>query len=178
MDLAPFQGTWVEVTETITYGEWATGKYALHMSKVSDQSTLFSYSNDSIRTWKTNADFCRPKWGIYRSIVDSTSLKDEEVLFADFSIQEVKGPALSLEESPFSKNLWLYPNPLGEVLNLDKLVLRKYQQLMLYNQAGQVVLSKNLMENKIPVAHLKKGVYIAVLSGKGNLPVSMKILKK
>ncbi|MFK7948626.1 MAG: hypothetical protein AB8G11_13630 [Saprospiraceae bacterium] len=39
-----------------------------------------SYSDNNIRMWKTDAEFIRPKWGIYRSLNDSTSLRDEEVL--------------------------------------------------------------------------------------------------
>jgi len=51
---------------------------------------LFSYSNSNIRTWKTDADFLRPKWGIYRSLKDADNLRDEAVLFADFSIKELE----------------------------------------------------------------------------------------
>lgn len=85
-NLSDFKGVWVEVTETITYGE--SGIYDLSIVKISDGSTLFSYSNPSIRMWKTDASFLRPKWGIYRSLNNSIQLRDETVLFADFYIKE------------------------------------------------------------------------------------------
>lgn len=85
--LANFKGIWVEATETITYGE--SGSYELSLNRVSDNSSLFYYIDGNIRMWKTGADFQRPKWGIYRSLNNSAQLRDEEVLFADFSIEEL-----------------------------------------------------------------------------------------
>ncbi len=87
VDLAPFKDTWVEVTETVLYNE--SGRYSIEISKVSDGTSLFSYTNNSIRMWKTNADFIRPKWGIYRSLNSPTDLRDEIVDFANFSIHEL-----------------------------------------------------------------------------------------
>lgn len=85
--LNDFKGVWVEATETITFGE--SGSYELSLNRISDNASLFYYLNPNIRMWKTEADFLRPKWGIYRSLNNSSQLRDEEVLFADFSIDEV-----------------------------------------------------------------------------------------
>lgn len=90
VDLTPFKGQWVEVTETVVYGEKETGEYAISVNSISNNKELFSYTNKSIRTWKTGARFIRPKWGIYRSLKDSDSLSDEQVLFADFKVTELK----------------------------------------------------------------------------------------
>jgi len=90
VDLSLFKGLWVEVVETVIYGEKGIGNYEIEMKEFSTQNTLFSYSNNDIRMWKTNADFMRPKWGIYRSLVYAESLKDEKILFADFSVSELK----------------------------------------------------------------------------------------
>ena len=89
-DLSIFKGVWLEVTETIIYGEKEVGEYTISINNLSTKEILFSYSNYEIRTWKTAADFMRPKWGIYRGLTDTNDLKDEEVLFADFSIKELK----------------------------------------------------------------------------------------
>ena len=88
-DLTPFINSWVEVTETIEYGDNNTGKYFISITKISDGSVIFYYTNNAIRTWKTDAEVIRPKWGIYRSLKDPSRLRDEELLFADFSIQEI-----------------------------------------------------------------------------------------
>ena len=85
-DLAPFKGDWVEVIETVVYGE--PGAYGVAISTVPGGDVLFSYTNESIRTHKLNSSFTRPKWGIYRSLNDATSLRDEEVRFADFRVTE------------------------------------------------------------------------------------------
>lgn len=93
VDLTPFKGVWCEATETVTYGEkngaiGERGTYDIVIKKVSDNSTLFNYSNNNIRMWKTDADFVRPKWGVYRSLNNVADLRDEAVLFANFSITE------------------------------------------------------------------------------------------
>ena len=76
------------VTETIKYG--TSGIYAIEIKKVSDNTVLFSYSNNAIINWRPNASFVRPKWGIYRSLINAQDLRDEEVLFDDFSITEIE----------------------------------------------------------------------------------------
>ncbi|MFK7904071.1 MAG: T9SS type A sorting domain-containing protein, partial [Chitinophagales bacterium] len=88
-DLTPFKGVWVEATETVTYGDWGEGTYSLEIKKVSDGSVLFSHTENNTRMWKTDATFIRPKWGIYRSLEQASDLRDEEVLFADFCIEEL-----------------------------------------------------------------------------------------
>ena len=86
-DLAPFIGVWVEVTETITYGE--ADAYSLVINDLENNATLFEYSTNSIDNWRPDGLFVRPKWGIYRSLDYEEDLRDEDVLFADFSIQEL-----------------------------------------------------------------------------------------
>lgn len=85
--LQPFIGHWVEVTETIKYG--FNGTYDIEIKKVSDNAVLFSYTNTNIINWRENADFVRPKWGIYRSLINDQDLRDEILMFADFSVQEL-----------------------------------------------------------------------------------------
>ncbi|MDT0557041.1 heparin lyase I family protein [Ichthyenterobacterium sp. W332] len=87
-ELEPFIDTWLEVTETITYS--SSGSYAIEIKKISDNSVLFSYTNSSIINWRPNAEFVRPKWGIYRSLINEQDLRDESVLYNDFSITEIE----------------------------------------------------------------------------------------
>ena len=120
-DLTPLKGVWVEVVETILYGEIDVGEYSIAISKVIDGTILFSYSNVwPIRTWKTDALFLRPKWGIYRSLNDSTNLRDEEVLFADYFINEMNN--LGVEQGLYIPEVYVlhqnYPNPFNPVTTL------------------------------------------------------------
>jgi len=103
-DLTPFKGTWVEVTETITYG--LEGTYAIEIKKVSDGTTMFNYSNNAIVNWRVGADFVRPKWGIYRGLKSSADLRDETLLFANFSIEELNSLSIyDLKKQKKNKNI-------------------------------------------------------------------------
>jgi len=87
-DLSLFLGVWVQVTERITYGEVGTSNYEIKLSRVDNGTPLLVFNDDTLRMWKTNADIMRPKWGIYRSLNNTSDLRDEQVKFADFSIEE------------------------------------------------------------------------------------------
>jgi len=85
-ELAPLINRWLEVTETVEYGH--QGYYQIEITEVNSQEVLFSYTNEDIVNWREGGDFVRPKWGIYRSLIYSEDLRDEEILFADFNIYE------------------------------------------------------------------------------------------
>lgn len=170
-NLSLFKGVWVEVTETITYSE--NGKYSILIKKISDNSTLINYSNNNIRMWRDNAEGIRPKWGIYRSLLSQEQLRDEEVLFADFSIQEIN--ALSAKEVP-KKETVLFPNPVKETLKLNQLKIWK-QILILDEQGKKVFEKKNIQTDYIDVSGLLNGIYILSLkSDEEN--ISQKFIKQ
>lgn len=109
--LSSFLGVWVECTQTITVG--SNGAYAMTVKRVSDGVTLMSYSSNNIMTIRPDNGFIRPKWGIYRSLLDSLSLRDDSVRFAGFVIQE-SSPTVVVEGGanvPGSTELYAYPNP-------------------------------------------------------------------
>lgn len=85
-DLSSFKGTWVEVVERVVYN--TVGSYEISIKRISDGVALLNYKNSNIDMWRDGATFCRPKWGIYRSLNHASSLRDEEVRFADFCIAE------------------------------------------------------------------------------------------
>lgn len=90
VELDPLKGIWVEAVERVTYGEAGIGSYSLSLEAVHDGTKLMSYSSSTLRMWKTDSDFIRPKWGIYRSLNDAGNLRDEIVHFANFSIYEAE----------------------------------------------------------------------------------------
>jgi len=87
-DLSKFLGIWVHVKEVVKFD--SKGKYSLILSKVGDSKQLLSYSSDSIDMWRNGASYVRPKWGIYRSLNDIGSLRDEEVRFDSLCISKEK----------------------------------------------------------------------------------------
>lgn len=85
-NLSLFQGVWVEVYER--YLSTDTGTYEIVIRRVSDGAILLSWNSNNIDMWRTGANFNRPKYGIYRSLNDINSLRDEDVRFADFYLSE------------------------------------------------------------------------------------------
>lgn len=86
--LAPFLGHWVKAEEHIIYR--TAGSYSLTIRRMSDDSVLLTYSNTNIDMWRNGTTFVRPKWGIYRSLDNSSYLRDEVVRFNDFYILKGK----------------------------------------------------------------------------------------
>ncbi len=163
-DLAPFIDTWLDVTETIKYG--TNGTYNLEIKRVSDGNILFSYSNNSIINWRPNADFVRPKWGIYRSLINSQDLRDEIVSFANFSIEELE--TLSLEDSEINNDKFdVVPNPVGKIMHLKNLS-DKANLIQLFSLDGRKIMDKVVdseSEININVSSVNNGTYFLVLRG-------------
>lgn len=92
-DLADFLGNWVEVVEKATLGE--NGSYEVTITRIHDQKVLLKLGPVKMDMWRTDCTGIRPKWGIYRYLGENRSwqnqLRDEEIRFADFSIQKNAG---------------------------------------------------------------------------------------
>jgi hypothetical protein len=80
-----FRGNWVKVVENVTYGEKAYLSFVITNAFSGDLIMKYE-ANLTGFTSLTSGGFLRPKWGIYRSLRDPTTLRDETVLFADFCI--------------------------------------------------------------------------------------------
>jgi len=84
VNLEPFLGVWVEAYEKITYGY--KGRYSIVIKRLNDGERLFEYNNDELDLWRKDNTYIRPKWGVYRSLNDAGSLRDERVKFDRFCI--------------------------------------------------------------------------------------------
>src|SRR5579884_4238911 len=108
--LSPFLNTWVVATETVTVG--TNGKYSINIRTLNGGQTLLSYSNSNINMFpaQTGRGFLRPKWGIYRSLLDKAALRDEQLHFNDFCVAKAPKtcpgggsvPAFAVSASPTS----------------------------------------------------------------------------
>ncbi len=91
VDLTDFLGEWVAVTERVRFAR--EGSYSVTITRISDGRQLLKIDNEKRNLWRTGTTGLRPKWGIYRSIGDNGSLKDELrdeiVRFADFEIEKI-----------------------------------------------------------------------------------------
>ena len=86
-ELAPLINRWITVRETIQYS--TNGHYTIELTDVISGASLFTYTNENSINWRPAAEFVRPKWGVYRSLIYSEDLRDEIVRFADFQIIEL-----------------------------------------------------------------------------------------
>lgn len=176
VNLSLFKGIWVEAIETITYGE--SGAYTISISRIDNGTELFTFQNNTIRTWRTNANFIRPKWGIYRSLNDADNLRDEIVLFASFSIEETDGVLSINDYSLENKNIIAFPNPTSEVLTIKGISLEDYNEVVFYNTLGKEISSKKIMNTApINISFLDDGIYFIVLKNKNQAVKRIKLLK-
>lgn len=84
-------GEWIEVYCRATFAD--TGALRLIAKRVSDDAVIFNIDEPNLDLWRGESTdhFVRPKWGIYRSILDLDNLRpdEENVRFANFSVSEV-----------------------------------------------------------------------------------------
>lgn len=163
-DLTPFIDTWLSVTETITYGE--NGTYEIVIQRLSDAEILFNYTNESIINWRPEAEFVRPKWGIYRSLINEQDLRDEEVLYTDFSVEEIdlvsSDNAIVIEKESI-----VFTNPISNELYLNNLS-DAVTAIQIFSIDGKKMMEKKMDTNKqiqLDVSHLSKGTYLLNFSG-------------
>lgn len=152
--LSLFENQWVEVTETI-FIHPVTGTYSMRINRISDATTLLNYSNTNISTIRSDNTFIRPKWGIYRSIAISADLRDEEVLFSDFSVTE---GVLDTEnfETEFSG---LKTNIIDNYLEFT-FTDNEQKEFKIYNNTGSEVKTFSAKNSqKINVEELATGIY-------------------
>ncbi len=86
VELAPFKGTWVEVQEKVKFAH--DGNIDVVIRRIDDETILLRHHSDLLDLWRGTATFIRPKFGIYRSLNNISYLRDETVLFADYSLYE------------------------------------------------------------------------------------------
>lgn len=84
-------GEWLEAYCRATFSE--SGSLRLIVTRIRDDEVIFDIEENNLDLWRGEdaSHFVRPKWGIYRSIVDSDNLRpdEEDVRFANFSVSEV-----------------------------------------------------------------------------------------
>lgn len=85
---AAARGQWLSVSCLATFSD--QGSVALTVTTMNGQVLLTTNVNN-LDMWRAG-DFIRPKWGIYRSLMDPTNLRPDEetVRFANFSVSKVR----------------------------------------------------------------------------------------
>ncbi len=170
-NLSLFEGQWVEVTERFRAAVTG-GSYFLEIKNLLTGDVIMNYQNNDISTYRSDNIFTRPKWGIYRSLNTPADLRDEVVLFADFSIQELQNTitqAIYNEMQDFN----LFPNPAKNSVTLqifsEKVATENF---IITGISGQKILSKQLMLEKglnnvyLDLSHFQTGTYFVTIDKK------------
>ncbi|WP_179352935.1 T9SS type A sorting domain-containing protein [Winogradskyella vidalii] len=170
------RGHWVQVTETITFGN--EGSYSIDINQVSNGASILSYSNDTMDTWQDGANFARPKWGIYRSLNQINDLQDEIVRFADFSIEEF-GPLTVEDLETKAEAITLVPNPAKHTVTFKNAKADDYDAIILYNSSGETIPTDNQLKRyRLDVSDLSTGLYyIAFIKSKRTVKVLKCLVK-
>ena len=91
VDWSQVTGEWLEAYCRVTFAE--SGDLRLIVTRMSDGGVIFDIDETGLDLWRGEdaSHFVRPKWGIYRSILDLENLRPDEetVRFANFSVSEV-----------------------------------------------------------------------------------------
>ena len=90
-DWSSVTGEWLEAYCRVTFAE--SGDLRLIVTRMRDDAVIFDIDESGLDLWRGDdtSHFVRPKWGIYRSILDLDNLRPDEetVRFANFSVSEV-----------------------------------------------------------------------------------------
>ena len=90
-DWSMVTGEWLEAYCRVTFAE--SGDLRLIVTRLRDDAVVFDIDQQGLDLWRGEdaSHFVRPKWGIYRSILDLDNLRPDEeaVRFANFSVSEV-----------------------------------------------------------------------------------------
>lgn len=176
VDLTPFKGAWVEVTETVLFRE--SGTYSILIKKAEDGTELLEYTNNSIRTWKTDAKFIRPKWGIYRSLSDIDNLRDEALLFSDFSIEEIVTATSIPQNILVAPEITIFPNPASDRITIQGISFDDENEIAVYDLLGRkIIAEKILINNALDIAHLNRGQYLLTVKKNKQVTSVIKLVK-
>ena len=125
-----FRDEWVKVTEVIKYDNF--GSYYIKISRISDGMVLLKYNISAIDTWK-----------------DVSDLRDEQVRFDDFIIQELT-PLSVLDYKSMSTKNKLKVNKSKMFVSIKNIPKNSYEEIELISENGKkIALNRLLQKNKI-----------------------------
>ncbi len=168
VNLSLFLNQWVEVTERFR-AALTGGFYFIEIKNIVTGAVIMSYQNNNISTFRADNQFHRPKWGIYRSLNTPQDLRDEVVLFADFSIHELTSTDLQVvahDRSGFE----LMPNPAKSGVMLKYFAENaEKRDILITDLGGKTMLCKPVFFNQglnqisLDFSNLQAGSYIVSL---------------
>ncbi|MEN8703423.1 MAG: T9SS type A sorting domain-containing protein [Polaribacter sp.] len=167
------RGKWVSIKVDITYG--IQSNYEIEIRNTATNEIILDYKNTNLDNWQEGAEFARPKWGIYRSINNVQDLKDEAVLFADFSIEETN--PLSTDDFYTNKVFILSPNPVKDNIKIINTNL-EYDYVLVFNSLGKKVKEQKMTTRQINISELNAGAYYFIFKNGSKMISKNKVIVK
>ncbi len=92
----------------------------------------------------------------------------ERFLLGQLTKCEIEEPIIDNVINIPAQDMWnIYPNPTNGVLNIEsELIGRKYS-ISIIDLNGKIIFYKNMVNSKIDVSHLNRGLYILILENDG-----------
>ena len=159
-----FLGRWVEVY--IKQKHQDQGELHIEIKDMISGALILQYDNSNIDLWRDDADYNRPKWGVYRK--KNSIIKDEQVRFADFCISEIDSLECPSEAGMLVSNahtlpqhpILLYPNPTKEQICINPLRHKKTTAIIFSANGKQMTKTLILHQQTcINLSKYKKGLY-------------------
>jgi hypothetical protein len=176
INLSLLEGNWVEATETIKVDS-IHGSYSLTIRNIASGATILAYSNADLMTIRSDNSFIRPKWGIYRSLLNSQDLRDESVRFNSFSILEHSITSNSSIISDNISDLKISNQSIKKKVQIEySLYKNSWVIIDLCNLNGETlkIIAQKEVQNSgrkkiaIDVSTIQRGVYILRLNCNNN----------
>jgi len=176
VNLSLLEGNWIEFTEKIEYGKNVL--YSMEMKSFDNGTSIFKYENNNTVNWQQDAEFVRPKWGIYRSLNNKQDLQDEQVLFADFSIEETNTLSLEFLRTN-TQEIKTIPNPSKGSVFIKTTAKNSYDSVDIYNALGKLIENKIKTANdSLDISNLKTGSYYFIFKKDENIVSKNTVLVK
>ncbi|WP_296638002.1 T9SS type A sorting domain-containing protein [Polaribacter sp.] len=172
-DLDLLRGNWVSISVDLTYG--TNSDYEIEIRNIATNAVILYYQNSNLDNWQEGAEFARPKWGIYRSLNNVQDLKDEAVLFADFSIEETN--PLSTNRFFTNKAFILSPNPVKNDIKIINTNL-ECDYVLVFNSLGKKVTEKKITTRQINISELNAGAYYFIFKNGSKMISKNKVIVK
>lgn len=173
VNINDYKNKWIAVEETVTYNE--IGAYSIIIRDVDTQKVLLEYSQDALRTWRSDAKFLFPVWGFFNS---SKTMHDAESLwFTEITATE-NDFFKDLDAKLADTSIEVFPNPASSVLNIKTADLEDYESIELNDSFGRKIALQTPVENQaLDVSKLKNGIYFLVFKKNGQVAAVKKFLK-
>ena len=141
----------------------------------------FTLANNSCYSFRIYDDYgdgicCASGSGYYKLTTDKGTVMINQTNFNGYydSYAFSLGTILATEDAK-KVNVEIYPNPASDVLNITK--VSNNATFTIYNLAGQFISKGKIINNKVDVASLTKGIYFIEVSDKG-ATYKLKFIKK